>query len=208
MFDIVELIKTGGYIGLFLIVLAESGLMIGFFLPGDSLLFTAGFLASQGYLDIYILIPLLLTAAILGDNMGYWIGRKMGPRLFSREDSWFFHKSHVAKTEAFFAKHGMKALILARFVPVVRAFTPVLAGVGKMPYRTFALIDALGGILWAGMITILGYYLGSAIPNIEKYIVPIVGVIIIASVSPVIISIIRARMHGQKPQDIPPEGLL
>ncbi len=198
MVDIVALIKASGYIGLFAIILAESGLMIGFFLPGDSVLFTAGFLASQGYLNIWILVPLLFIAATLGDNLGYWIGRKFGPRIFNREDSLLFHKKHVWRTEEFFYKHGKKALILARFIPVVRAFTPVLAGIGGMKYRQFFIIDFIGGILWAGVITLLGYYLGNTVPNIEKYIIPVLGIIILASISPGIISVVRSYLSRDK----------
>src|SRR3989344_5579457 len=133
--DLESFIKTAGYLGLFFIVFAESGLFIGFFLPGDSLLFTAGFLASQGYLNIWILAPLIFFAAILGDNFGYAFGAKVGPALFTKEDSLLFHKDHLVKANNFYAKHGPKTVVMARFLPIVRTFAPILAGVGKMEYR-------------------------------------------------------------------------
>ena len=135
--DLISLIKTAGYLGLFFIVFAESGLFIGFFLPGDSLLFTAGFLASQGYLNIWILAPLMFVAAVLGDNFGYAFGKKVGPALFNKEDSFLFHKDHLVKANDFYAKHGPKTIVMARFLPIVRTFAPILAGVGKMEYKTF-----------------------------------------------------------------------
>ena len=186
MFDVMTLVKTAGYIGIFGFVFAESGMMIGFFFPGDSLLFTAGVLASTQLFNIWLLVPLIFFAAILGDNVGYWIGRKAGEKLFEREDSLFFRKSYAEEAKIFFAEHGTKAIILARFVPVVRTFVPVVAGVGQMTYKRFFLFDLLGGILWGCGITLAGYFLGAAIPNIDGYIFPIVGVIIIASVLPVI----------------------
>ncbi len=193
MFDILTIVKTAGYLGVFAIIFAESGLLLGFFLPGDSLLFTAGFLASQGYLNIFILVPLLFFAAIGGDNLGYLIGKKFGPRVFNREESFFFHKKNVAVAEAFFAKHGVKSIILARFLPVVRAFIPVLAGVGNMDRKTFFLFDLLGGFIWAVCITLIGYFLGNLIPNIDKYLLPIIAVIILTSFIPTAIHIIKNR---------------
>ncbi|MCR4279457.1 MAG: VTT domain-containing protein [Candidatus Zambryskibacteria bacterium] len=184
MFDLVSLIEFGGYIGLFLIIFAESGILIGFFLPGDSLLFTAGFLASQGFLNIWILIPLLFVAAVAGDAVGYWFGKKAGPRVFSREKSFFFHPSHVENTAAFFEKHGVKTIILARFVPVVRTFAPIMAGVGGMKYRTFAKYNIIGGLLWAVGLTTLGYLFGNFIPDADRYILPVILLIVITSLAP------------------------
>lgn len=172
------------YIVLFSIVFAESGLLIGFFLPGDSLLFTSGFLASQGFMSIYILAPLCFIAAILGDSAGYGLGHKFGKRLFRREDSIFFHKDHLVRAKNFYEKHGGKTIILARFMPVVRTFAPVVAGVGAMQYRKFVMFNLIGAVLWAIGVTLAGYYLGSLIPDVDKYLLPIIGLIIIASVLP------------------------
>ncbi len=191
--DLPSLIKAVGYFGVFAMVLAESGLLVGFFLPGDTLLFAAGFLASQGYLDIRILIPLLFIAAFSGDNIGYFIGSKVGTKIFSREESWFLKKSYLETTKDFFERHGSKAIILARFVPVVRAFMPLLAGVGKMRYRKFVIFDALGAVFWAVGITLLGYFLGNTVPNIDKYILPILAVIILLSISPTIVHLAKNK---------------
>lgn len=193
MFNLVTLIKTAGYAGLFGIVFAESGLLIGFFLPGDSLLFTAGFLASQGYLNIWLLMPLLFIAAVTGDSVGYAFGSKAGPKIFTKEDSLFFHKSHILKAKYFFEKHGGKTIIIARFVPVVRTFAPILAGVGKMRYSTFLFYNIMGGFLWAVGLTFLGYILGQTIPSIDRYLLPIIAFIIIASIAPNIWQIIRNK---------------
>ncbi len=185
-FDLIELIKAVGYLGLFGIVFAETGLLVGFFLPGDSLLFTAGILAAEGYLDISLLLIILVSAAIIGDSVGYSIGKKFGPKIFARENSLLFNKSHLEKAEKFFEKHGPKTIIIARFVPIVRTFVPTLAGVGKMTYWKFLTYNIVGGILWAVGLTMLGYYLGLKIDNIEKYILPAVALIILISISPYI----------------------
>src|SRR5262245_27204433 len=142
--DLESLIRTVGYLGIFAIVFAESGIMVGFFLPGDTLLFTAGVLASQHYLHIAVLLPLIFIGAIAGDNSGYLIGRKAGPKLFNRDDSTFFKKMYLQKTQAFFAKHGVKTIIIARFVPVIRTFAAVMAGAGAMKYKKFLFYDILG----------------------------------------------------------------
>lgn len=183
-FDLVELIRAVGYLGVFTIVFLESGLLIGFFFPGDSLLFTAGFLASQGFLDIKILIAGCFVFAVLGDSIGYYIGKKLGPKVFTKENSIFFHKKHLERAQKFYDKHGGKTIILARFIPVIRAFAPVVAGVGLMRYRRFAAFNLIGGVLWAIVIPLLGFYLGSAIPDIDKYLLPIIGLIIVASILP------------------------
>lgn len=183
-FDLVSLIKTAGYFGVFAIVFLESGMLIGFFFPGDSLLFTAGFLASQGYLNITLLIIGCFIAAVAGDTAGYFIGAKLGPRIFNKENSLFFRKKHLESAQKFYDKHGGKTIILARFVPVIRAFAPVVAGAGKMDYKKFVSYNLVGGILWAIGVTFSGYFLGSLIPDVDKYLLPIVGLIIIASVLP------------------------
>ena len=192
-FDLIALIKTAGYVGLFGIIFAESGLLVGFFLPGDSLLFTAGFLASQGFLNIWILMGLTFVAAVLGDSAGYWFGDKVGDKIFTKEESWIFKKDNIRKANEFFEKHGSKTIILARFVPIVRTFVPILAGVGTMHYRRFLIFNIIGGALWTLGVSLLGYFLGNLIPNIDKYLLPIVLLIIIISASPNIIHLIRAR---------------
>lgn len=186
MFDLVSLIKTAGYLGLFGIVFAESGLLLGFFLPGDSLLFTAGFLASQGFLNVWILTAITFSAAILGDNFGYGMGRKFGPKVFVKENSFLFHRDHLERARIFYEKYGGKTIVLARFLPVIRTFVPVLAGVGNMRYKDFVFFNILGAVLWAIGMTWLGYFLGNTIPNADQYIVPIVAAIIVLSSLPTI----------------------
>ncbi len=182
--DLVALIKTVGYLGLFAIVFAESGLLVGFFLPGDSLLFTAGFLASQGILEIWLLLPLLFTAAVTGDSVGYAFGKRVGRRLFDKEDSRFFRKKHLVQAEEFFAKHGGKTIVIARFVPFVRTFAPIVAGMGAMHYRRFIAYNVIGGFLWAAGVTMAGYLLGNLIPDVDRYLLPIIAVIIVVSIAP------------------------
>lgn len=193
IFDPAVLIYTFGYIGLFAIVFAESGLFFGFFLPGDSLLFTAGLLASQGLFNIFLLVGLIILAAVLGDNFGYWFGSKLGPAIFTKDDSFFFNKKYIEKTQKFFIKHGSRAIIFARFVPVVRTFTPILAGVGKMPYSLFVQYNIIGGIIWGAGITFLGYFLGSIVPNIDKYLSIIIIGIIIISFIPIVIELLKNK---------------
>ncbi len=200
MFDLVNLISTAGYLGLFLIIFAESGLFFGFFLPGDSLLFTAGFLSSQEILNIWLLVPLLFIAAVLGDSVGYWFGKKVGPKIFTRPESRFFKPAHVVKAHAFFLKYGNKAIVLARFVPIVRTFIPIVAGVGSMPYRNFITYNILGGLIWAPGLTLLGYILGAQIPEAEKYLHVIIGVIVLISFVPILIEHQRAKKLSQKTQ--------
>lgn len=189
--ELAHLIETVGYIGLFAIIFAESGLLIGFFLPGDSVLFTAGFLASQGILSLPILLVTCFTAAILGDNVGYAFGHRVGKRLFKREDSLLFHKKNILKAQKFYKEHGAKAIVIARFMPVVRTFAPIVAGVGDMHYKTFVAYNIVGGVLWAIGLNLAGYFLGSLIPDVDKYLLPIVGVIVIASVAPSVIHILK-----------------
>lgn len=176
--------QVAAYTILFGIIFAESGLLIGFFLPGDSLLFTAGFLASQGFLNIWVLVFGFFVAAIVGDSVGYTFGHKFGKKLFNREDSFFFHKNNLLKAKAFYDKHGKKTIILARFIPIIRTFAPIVAGMTDMHYQTFLVYNIVGGILWAIGVTLLGYFLGGLIPNIDKYLVPIVGAIVLLSLLP------------------------
>lgn len=182
--ELVPLIKTVGYLGIFAIIFTESGLLFGFFLPGDSLLFTAGFLASQGYFNIYTLALGCFIAAVLGDNVGYYIGHRYGRRLFEKKESMFFQKDHLIKAEAFYKKHGGKTIILARFMPFIRTFAPVVAGIANMDYRSFLLYNILGGFLWGVCLTYAGYILGSIIPDVDKYLLPIIVLIILVSVAP------------------------
>ncbi len=182
--DLEAFIKTAGLIGLAGIVFAESGLLIGFFLPGDSLLFTAGILSSQGYIDIWLLCLVLFLAAAIGDSVGYSIGKKLGPKIFTKSDSLFFNKDHIHKTQAFYEKHGGKTIIIARFVPVIRTFAPVMAGVGQMSYKHFISYNLIGALLWAVGLTLLGYFLGQTIPNIDKYLLLIIALIVLLSISP------------------------
>lgn len=184
MFDLITLIKTAGYLGIFGMIFAETGLLFGFIFPGDSLLFTAGILASQGYLSISVLIFVFFFGVLLGDNTGYYLGRRLGPKIFTKEESIFFKKSHLKQSQDFFDKHGAKTLILARFVPIVRTFAPTLAGVGKMKYSKFLTFSIIGSCLWSIGLTLLGYFLGSKVPNIDTYLLPIIALIILASISP------------------------
>lgn len=202
------LIEKFSLIGLLAIVFMESGLMVGFFLPGDSLLFTAGLLSSTTDLlpSIWVLIVLIPIAAIAGDQCGYWIGRRFGPPLFNRPDSRFFKREFVDQTSAFFEKHGPKAIILARFVPIVRAFVPVMAGTSKMNYRTFLTFDVIGGILWGVGVTTLGYFLGQ-IDFVAKYIEFILIGVVAVSVLPVVFKLNKARKAAdthQKPEPFEP----
>jgi len=193
MFDLINLIKTIGYFGLFGIIFAESGVLAGFFLPGDSLLFTAGFLASQGYLNLWFLIGVTFVGAVLGDSFGYAFGRRMGPAIFKKEDSRFFHKDNLEKAERFYDKHGKKTIVIARFIPIVRTFAPILAGVGKMRYKTFLMYNIIGGAIWTIGLNILGFYIGNVVPGIDRYILPIVGLIILISIAPGIFHFLKKR---------------
>lgn len=183
-FSLPEIIKTVGYLGIFAIVFAESGLFFGFFLPGDSLLFTAGFLASQNFLDIKILIFLVVIGAIGGDQAGYLMGEALGRWLVKKKESFFFSKHNMKRAEKFYNKHGGKALILARFIPAVRTFVPIVAGMARMNYRKFVTYNIVGGFLWGVGMTLVGYYLGRAIPNVNRYLLPIILIIITASMLP------------------------
>ncbi|MBI4129802.1 VTT domain-containing protein [Candidatus Roizmanbacteria bacterium] len=185
--DLPELIQTIGYFGIFFVVFAESGLFFGFFLPGDSLLFTAGFLASQGIFNITLLVPLVVIAAIGGDSAGFWMGGRFGKWLMNRKETFLFSKHNMKKAQEFYEKHGGKALILARFVPAVRTFVPIVAGMADMPYQKFISYNVVGGLIWGVGMTLAGYYLGKLIPDVDKYLLPIVGAIIILSVLPGVI---------------------
>jgi membrane-associated protein len=187
-----RLIETFGTIGLLAVIFAESGLLVGFFLPGDSLLFTAGVLAARGDLTLVVVLVGVVVAAVAGDQVGYGFGRKVGPALFRRPDSRFFRRDYVDKAQSYFERYGVKTIVLARFVPVVRTFAPIVAGVGAMDYRTFLTFNVLGGVLWGVGVTMLGFLLGEAI-NIDRYLLPVIGLIVLASVLPVLVEVRRAR---------------
>jgi len=180
------LIETFGIIGIVVIVFAESGLFFGFFLPGDSLLLTAGLFAYKGFLNIWLLVPLVFIAAVLGDNVGYWFGRKTGPPLFNREESLFFKRKNLLAAKAFYEKHGGKTIILARFMPFIRTFAPIVAGAVEMDYKKFMIYNLVGGVLWGIGVTFAGYFLGSIFPPevLDRYFVVIVLVVIFLSVLP------------------------
>ena len=176
-----------------MIVFCETGLLAGFFLPGDSLLVTAGLVASQGKLDLVKLDLLLMAAAVAGDSIGYAIGHFAGPRIFNKEESLFFRKDHVRRTHAFFEKYGGKTIILARFVPIVRTFAPTVAGVGRMPYGKFLSYNVIGGIGWVAGMTLVGYFLGQSIPDIEKHLPIVVAIVIFVSFLPLLNELRRPR---------------
>ncbi len=181
-----HLIQSFGTIGLIVIIFAESGLLIGFFLPGDSLLVTAGLLASAGKLNLAVVLVGCFAAAVIGDQVGYAFGKRVGPALFRRPNSRLFKQEYVDRANKFFEEHGAKTIMMARFVPVVRTFAPIVAGVGEMPYRTFLSYNLLGGALWAIGVTLIGYFLGDAIgpDKIDTYLLPIIGVVILLSLIP------------------------
>ncbi|MGI8807085.1 MAG: DedA family protein [Acidimicrobiales bacterium] len=191
------LIEAFGTLGLFAIVFAESGLLFGFFLPGDSLLFTAGLLASRGALNYPLIVVGCAVAAIAGDQVGYVIGRRAGPALFRRPESRFFHKKNVDRAKAYFDKNGPRTIILARFIPVIRTFAPVVAGVGQMDYRKFVTYNVVGGILWGSGVTTAGYLLGESIPDIDRWLLPIIGVIMAVSFIPVFLELLKMRRNGK-----------
>ena len=196
--DLIQLVSTAGYFGIAAIIFAESGLFIGAVLPGDSLLFTTGLLSSRGLFDIRLMIPLLMAAAVIGDSVGFSIGRKLGPRLFAKEDTRIFKKKYLVDAQKFFDKHGGKAIILARFIPAVRSFTPMIAGAANMKYSAFIRFNVFGGIFWVLLMTLLGYFLGESIPDIDKYMLPIIGGIIFLSFIPVLSEIYKAKFGKKK----------
>ena len=188
-----DLIRVGGYAVLVAIVFTETGLLVGFFLPGDSLLITAGLVAGSGGLDIWWLNVLLIPAAIAGDSVGYSIGLRTGPRIFTREDSLLFNRRHLIRTREFYERYGGKTIVLARFIPILRTFAPVVAGVGQMAYRRFLFFNVFGGIGWVAGLTWAGYLLGQTVPNIDQHVNLVVIVVIVLSVLPIVGEIIKAR---------------
>jgi len=188
-----HLLQSGGVLLVAAIVFAESGLLIGFFLPGDTLLFTAGFFASQGKLNIVFLLIATVIAAIIGDNVGYTIGRRTGHRVFKKKDGILFRSEYIEQAEKFYEKHGGKTITIARFVPIVRTFAPVVAGVGKMDRRKFMFYNVIGATIWGVGVTLLGYALGSRIPNIDKYLLPVVGLATLFTFGPPIVHILKDK---------------
>jgi membrane-associated protein len=199
MFDPVTIIKTVGLLGIFLVICAESGVFFGFFLPGDTLLFSAGIFASQGFFSLPLLIIGCSVAAIIGDNIGYWTGKKMGRGLFEKDASFFFNKDRVYEAEHFYKKHGSITIIAARFIPVIRTFAPIIAGVASMRYKTFLIYNIVGGVLWALFVPMVGYYFGGLIPNPDKYLLPIAIIVIGCSfLIPVIMKVVYHSLTRKK----------
>ena len=188
-----DMIRWGGYAVLVAIVFTETGLLIGFFLPGDSLLITAGLVAGTGGLNIWWLNLLLMAAAIAGDSVGYAIGFKAGPRIFTQEDSLLFHRRHLSRTREFYERYGGKTIVLARFIPIIRTFAPVVAGVGQMVYRRFLFYNVFGGIGWVASLTWAGYLLGQMVPNIDRHVHIVVAIVIVLSVLPIVGEVLKAR---------------
>ncbi len=193
-----ELIRWGGYAALAAIVFAETGLLVGFFLPGDSLLITAGLVAATGTLDIWLLSGLLSVAAIAGDSTGYAIGFRTGPRIFRKERSCWFARDHLARTREFYERHGGKTIVLARFIPIIRTFAPVVAGVGRMEYRRFLAYNVAGGIGWVVGLLWAGYLLGQTIPDIDRRIHLVIGIVVLLSVLPIGIELWKARRRKRR----------
>jgi len=192
-YALLDLVRWGGYFVLAAIVFTETGLLIGFFLPGDSLLISAGLVAAAGGLNIWWLNLVLCIAAITGDSVGYAIGWRLGPRLFTRPQSLLFNPKHIERTRRFYDRHGSKTIVIARFVPIIRTFAPVVAGVGQMEYRRFVFYNIAGGIAWVTSMTWAGYLLGSAVPNIGDHIHIVVGIVILLSLIPIFVELIRER---------------
>ena len=206
VYNVPELIRLGGLVGLILIVFAETGLLIGFFLPGDSLLITAGLFAARGDFNIVTLNVTLIAAAIVGDATGYWIGRRTGRALYSRPDSLLFRREHLRITHEFYERHGGKTIVIARFMPIVRTFAPMVAGVAEMGYRKFAIYNIVGGVLWVMSMTLGGYFLGQLVPDIEENIHYVIAIVIFLSLLPPGIAWLRAQMSRREMPPAPPSS--
>ena len=193
IYDVKSLVMWAGYVGLFAIIFAETGLLIGFFLPGDSLLVTAGLFAATGELNIVYLNLLLIPAAILGNSAGYWIGYKSGPKLFKREQSLLFRKDYLLKTHAFYEKHGASTMIITRFMPILRTFAPIIGGIGQMGIRKFTNYNIIGALLWILSMTLIGYFLGRTIPNIDKHIEKVIVIVVFLSLTPAIYKYLKHK---------------
>lgn len=191
-------IVAAGYMVLIFVVFAETGLAAGFFLPGDSLLVVAGLFAAKGDLNLWILLGALFVSAVAGDAVGYYSGLKLGPRLFTKPESRFFKPSHIAKATAFYTKYGGKTIIIARFIPVVRTFAPIVAGAAQMPYRQFIIFNVAGGFLWVFSMILTGYFLGSVIPNLDQHIEWVVIIVVALSLMPPAIEFWKAHSSKAK----------
>ena len=203
VYNVPELIRLVGLAGIVFIIFAETGLMVGFFLPGDSLLVTAGLFAARGDLPIGWMIPCLMAAAVCGNATGYFIGHRAGAALYSRPNSLLFRREHLIRTHEFYERHGGKTIILAQFVPIVRTFAPVVAGAARMTYRRFASFNVIGAILWINSMTLTGYFLGRAIPGLESRIHLVVAVVIFLSILPALVAWIRAKLRPREPSAVP-----
>ena len=191
--NLLQWVETLGYVGVLVIIFLETGVFVAFFLPGDSLLFTVGLLASQNIFHIWTLIPLLIITAIAGYFFAYWYGKKLGSWLLKREDSFWFKKRYLIQAEKFYSKHGGKALVFGRLIPVLRTFVPLVAGMVRMRYADYLLFNILGAFLWAGGVTLLGYYLGHFVPNAGHYLLPIIFVVIMISLFPAVIQYFKTK---------------
>ncbi len=198
IYDVKSLVMWAGYIGLVAIVFAETGLLIGFFLPGDSLLVTAGLFAATGELNIFYLNLLLIPAAILGNMAGYYIGRKAGPRLFNREQSLLFRKDYIIKTKVFYEKHGASTMIITRFMPILRTFAPVVGGIGGMDYKKFTFYNIIGAVAWILSMTLIGFYLARLIPGVDKHIEKVIIAVVFISLLPGIIKYLKHKFGKKK----------
>ena len=199
VYDVEGIIRWGGIMMLTCIVFAETGLLVGFFLPGDSLLVTAGVFAAAGHVSLGSILTIVTAAAVAGDQVGYYIGYRTGPRIFRREDSLLFKRAHLMRAHEFYERHGGKTIILARFVPIVRTFAPVVAGVGTMEYRRFVAYNVVGGFLWVWSMALLGYSLGRVVPDVDRHIHLVIAVVIFLSILPGIIEYVRSRRHVVEP---------
>ncbi|HMF48453.1 MAG TPA: VTT domain-containing protein [Candidatus Saccharimonadales bacterium] len=197
IYDVESLVRVGGLAGLAAIVFIETGLLVGFFLPGDSLLVTAGLFAARGDLNVVYLILVLSLAAIVGDTVGYNIGARTGPKLFSRPHSLLFNRKHLISTKEFYERHGPFTIVIARFVPIIRTFAPVVAGIGAMEYRRFLAYNVVGGIGWVLVTVLGGYFLGQMVPNIHDHLHKVIAIVIVLSLLPAIIKVARERLRRE-----------
>lgn len=191
--NIMDLVSTLGYLGLFAIIFCETGLFFGCFFPGDSLLFTAGILATHHMFSLGILIPILIVAAVLGYALAYWFGDKLGAWLLKREEGFFFKKKYLERSHDFYERYGAQAIILCRLVPIVRTFCPIVAGMAKMSFTRYMMVNVIGAVIWVTLLTLLGYFIGTLFPSVEKFILPIVLIIIVVSVMPAALQILKER---------------
>ena len=191
--DVRGLIQLGGLLMICIIIFVETGLFVGFFLPGDSLLVTAGVFAAAGDLNLFALLAAASVCAVVGDQVGYWIGRRAGAALYNRPDSRLFKRRHLERAHAFYERHGGKTIVLARFVPIVRTFAPAVAGAAEMSYQRFVMYNVGGGVLWVFSTVLLGFFLGRAVPNIDQHIHIVIAVVIFLSILPGVFEVLRHR---------------